>query len=685
MRPRTFLIFWLSLSAISCASASKNGGAALPDPYSRIDAFARILVLEDGRSLGNGALPAFLRNPDPSIRRRAALAAGRIGDPLAGAALIGLLRDPEVEVRRAAALALGFLASPDAAATLTQSLSDPHALTRGRAAEALSRIGQPAAAEAIAQAFLKALPPQGPSALRIRGDDPSRADDPWIEHRLHLLALARLRSVDGLARALLGPDGRPTVDWWAAVWAAGRVADPRLKPILIAAAEAEDVYVRSLAAKGLGALKDPDDLAVLKRLVEDREPSVVLHALRSIARVGGDAAGALVLPVVDSTNVMLRREALLALATLPRSSKARPRVIENVGHADPWVRSAAWSALVAIDGDEVGFVLSTIGPDAEWRVRGAVATALGDSLGERATPLLLPMLEDADLRVTSSVLAALVKARGRDAFQVLRDHAAHRDMGIRIAVVEGVNALSKKGEAEFVETLSKVFEASSGDDDIEARIAVTNTAAKTETDQGRALLRRIAAQDPSRPVRQRALDLLKDGFAAPETTGVRMADARRLVSVFEPGSSTQYAPRVVIWTKYGRIELALDLVDTPLTSMSFAELAHSGFYNGLTFHRVIPGFVAQGGDPRGDGNGGPGFTIRCEYSGRPYGRGALGMALSGKDTGGSQFFIAIEPQPHLDGAYTQFGQVISGMDIVEKIRPGDVIERVEVFDGRGEP
>jgi cyclophilin family peptidyl-prolyl cis-trans isomerase len=126
----------------------------------------------------------------------------------------------------------------------------------------------------------------------------------------------------------------------------------------------------------------------------------------------------------------------------------------------------------------------------------------------------------------------------------------------------------------------------------------------------------------------------------------------------------------------------LDVVDAPLTSLSFVRLAQSGFFNGLSFHRVVPGFVVQGGDPRGDGYGGPGFTVRCEYNQRPYGRGALGMALSGKDTGGSQFFITLEPQPHLDGAYTHFGQVLSGMDVVEKIRPGDVIDRIDVFDGR---
>ena len=97
---------------------------------------------------------------------------------------------------------------------------------------------------------------------------------------------------------------------------------------------------------------------------------------------------------------------------------------------------------------------------------------------------------------------------------------------------------------------------------------------------------------------------------------------------------------------------------------------------------MVPGFVIQGGDPRGDGNGGPGYTLRCEIGQRPYGRGAVGMALSGKDTGGSQFFITHSPQPHLDGGYTVFGWVAAGMDVVDKIRPGDVIERVEIWTGR---
>lgn len=122
--------------------------------------------------------------------------------------------------------------------------------------------------------------------------------------------------------------------------------------------------------------------------------------------------------------------------------------------------------------------------------------------------------------------------------------------------------------------------------------------------------------------------------------------------------------------------------EAPNTVANFEKLANSGFYNGVTFHRVIPGFVAQGGDPTGTGAGGPGYTIKCETEGNPHKHvtGALSMAHAGKDTGGSQFFICHEPQPHLDGVHTVFGQVIEGMDAVLRIKQGDVMKEVSVWD-----
>jgi len=122
--------------------------------------------------------------------------------------------------------------------------------------------------------------------------------------------------------------------------------------------------------------------------------------------------------------------------------------------------------------------------------------------------------------------------------------------------------------------------------------------------------------------------------------------------------------------------------EAPGTVENFEKLANEGFYNGITFHRVIPGFVAQGGCPYGTGTGGPGYTIKCETAGNPHKHvpGALSMAHAGKDTGGSQFFIVHESQPHLDGVHTVFGQVIEGMDTVLRIKQGDVMKEVKVWD-----
>ena len=125
------------------------------------------------------------------------------------------------------------------------------------------------------------------------------------------------------------------------------------------------------------------------------------------------------------------------------------------------------------------------------------------------------------------------------------------------------------------------------------------------------------------------------------------------------------------------IELLPD--DAPLNVDNFVELARKKFFDRVAFHRVVPNFVIQGGDPRGDGNGGPGYQIRCEINTVPYARGAVGMALSGKDTGGSQWFVTHSPQPHLDGGYTVFGKVNeTDMKVVDNIVRGDKIISVRV-------
>ena len=138
----------------------------------------------------------------------------------------------------------------------------------------------------------------------------------------------------------------------------------------------------------------------------------------------------------------------------------------------------------------------------------------------------------------------------------------------------------------------------------------------------------------------------------------------------------------------GEITLELFGADAPLTVENFVNLARSGFYDGTTFHRVIPGFMAQGGDPTGTGRGGPGYQFRDEFSSRRHdAAGVLSMANAGPNTNGSQFFITLGPTPHLDGKHTVFGRVTAGMDVLRSIRerdpqtdrqPGDAIETVEI-------
>ena len=131
-----------------------------------------------------------------------------------------------------------------------------------------------------------------------------------------------------------------------------------------------------------------------------------------------------------------------------------------------------------------------------------------------------------------------------------------------------------------------------------------------------------------------------------------------------------------------KIEFELYPDAAPGTVSNFEKLANEGYYNGLTFHRVIPGFVSQGGCPHGTGTGGPGYSIKCETEGNPHKHvvGSLSMAHAGRDTGGSQFFIVHAPQPHLNGVHTVFGKVTSGMDTVLSMSNGDVMEKVEVTE-----
>jgi len=163
---------------------------------------------------------------------------------------------------------------------------------------------------------------------------------------------------------------------------------------------------------------------------------------------------------------------------------------------------------------------------------------------------------------------------------------------------------------------------------------------------------------------------------------IRPAPGRPVEAYAAPALvAPQVSPHVFLDTDKGTVEIELAVLEAPLTAENFLVLARRGYFSGMAIHRVVPNFVVQAGDQRGDGEGGPGYTLRDEINTLPYLRGTVGMALDGADTGGSQFFITHSPQPHLDGKYTVFGRVVAGMDVVDHLQQWDVIRRVRVWDG----
>ena len=652
-----------------------------PPPVPRMEKLTRLLAAEDRRDLTTD-VKLGLADSDRSVRRRAALAAGRIGDAGAVPALIPLLQDSELEVRQMAAFALGLIGEPLAVDPLLAALKDPEPVVRGRAAEALGQIGDARAAPAIAQMVVGALPPKAP-LVTVRGDDPASLTDPWLEPRLGVFALARLKDARSAQAALLSA-GKPRFDWWAATWTAMRLENPALRPLLLAAVTSTDALSRAYGARGLGALKDPADLDTLLPLLRDRDETVVVNAVRAVALLGEARAVPPVSALLRSPSSVLRVEALKALSVLPPDRGLRERVIAEVGSPEPWMRAAALQALARMEREDFALVLANLDPDPAWFVRAGLAAALAIAGDEASQARLLAMLKDDDVRVLPYVLEALRQARGPDSVDTLRRHLDHPDFAVRMAAADQLAALKVTG---LSEALAASLARAKGDVEMDARLSLVTLLAIQKDARAAALLREIASGDSARPVRERAARELRALGETPPAPGpepvTRPAlDYLEALAPYEAAAGSVYTPRVFLQMKQGRVEIHLNVVEAPLMSATFLDLARRGYYDGLTFHRVVPGFVVQGGDPRGDGNGGPGFALRDEIGERPYGRGVVGMALSGKDTGGSQLFITLAPAPHLDGRYTVFGWVASGMDVVDKIRPGDVIEKVEAWTGR---
>ncbi len=681
----------LALLAAVCVAAScatKPLPVVVPPKPTYEQKLAAILHLEDRRVLADQVLtspppndlPALLGDAEGRVRRRAALGLGRAG-VVGGVAPLATLvaTDPEPEVRAMAAFALGLIGDPSAAAALVTALGDPDARVQGRAAEGLGLIGHTAGASAIAG--MASAHVRAGALTPIATHDETYPQAPAVEAvRLGVYALTRLAAFEPLRAVVLGADGTPVSDWWPLAFAVQRLANPAGAPMLRTWLGRGGATTRAFAARGLGAIKDAESRVMLEGLAKDGRQTlgVRVQSVRALGAIADRRSSPVLTALLaEATPATLRLEAMTALgaAADPATAELLVDYLE-----DDWVplRSAAQAALAKADAEMFMTVLSGIDIDAQWPARAALATALGGFAPDLAAARLEQLVRDPEVKVRAAALSAMARLKVPTAGERLLGALADPDPALRMAAANGLGALKPTGASE---ALQRAYAAARGDATYIARAALLAALAAVDPAAATPLLRETLA-DADWALRVRAATLLngidrtivaQPARPAPAPTEAAL-DGAALVA-------PAYSPQAYVRTSRGDIRIELAVLDAPRTVANFVALVRRGFFNGLAWHRIVPDFVAQAGDPRGDGEGGPGYTIRDELNDRPYLRGTVGMALDWKDTGGSQFFITHSPQPHLDARYTVFGTVVAGMEVVDQLLPWDTITSVRVWDG----
>jgi len=665
-----------------------------------LNIYARIIELEDERNLGNGELEGLLRHRLANVRYRAALAIGRIGDKRGTDALINALeRDKSGRVRRMAAFALGEMEDAKAAQALIAAINKAgeYPEVRARAIEALGKV---VAVQANAEALGKATVENINNLLikQLPDESASLSGSRKLIASLTITALMRIRSassVKHLARQLRSTDADIR---WQAANALFRLRAPMAGavPALIEALADRNPLLRASCARALGLSKEARAVDALVKLLGDRDEQVQVNAIRALAMSGDDRA---VEPLISSGERLLKQcqqeltaenarppqiNLLLEIATTLGALKderalpflRRLRVLTGAG-ANPEVEIA-----IARFGEKEFFALSDQLPliPSRWKRAANFAQGLGELGTERAKQMLLSFLSQADkteldARAVPAVLRALAKLKVENLQTILQHQLSAGDVIVRTTAA---NLIGDLPGDDNLDSLIRALERAKSDAMNDARLAIITSIAKHQQPRARSAVMK-ALEDEDHLVRRLAVDLLRRMGAGDYESKIGLVKTGHDRAFYERiRNRLNRRPVAIIHTQKGQIKIELFASDAPLTVDNFIELSKRNFFNGLTFHRVVPNFVIQGGDPRDDSEGGPGYQIRCEINPRPYKRGTVGMALSGKDTGGSQFFICHSPQPHLDGGYTVFGQVIAGLEVVDRIVRGDVIEKVEI-------
>ncbi len=642
-----------------------------------ISLLATVLAATDARRFEAGPLHEALSHPSPAVRRQGALAAGRSGDPAAIDLLLPALNDSAAVVQAAAAFALGLLKDARAIPALVQTIRAAAATDQGggapplEAVTAIAKIGGDDGAKALADILAAGPPPVVNAAL------------------LESWRLGTRAPIAQLVRFADAPDAGTR---WRALYALARLRAKEGAAPLIRALRDPDQETRTVAARGVSkalldsARVDPRDaLVALRRLLDDRDAHVRINALRALGSFRDSGLAPAVVPLVADRDIGVAVQAETTLGVL-RGSVAtgalRPRLTSSVFS----LKRQAIIALAQADSGAGVTAAAGVGGDADWRWRSVAAEAFGAA---HARDRLEALLADRDGRVVAQALQQLqriIPAADSSLDARVRTLLTSDDPAVRSVAAD---LLARHHSVDDVDLLVAAYRRAEGDPFNDARLSAVSALGRIAAASAAGRLRVVAQFVSATPrpedylVRRLAADTLPDtrdawGPVLPIATGRTIADYREMVRRWLAPALAGVNPHVMLETDRGRLDIELLPAEAPVTVAAFLGLVERRFFDGTRWHRVVPNFVVQDGDPRGDGWGGPGagFVLRDEINPVRYDVGTVGMALSGPNTGGSQYFITHSAQPHLDGIYTIFGRVVNGADVLNAIGMGDRIRSI---------
>ena len=696
--PNRTLRYWpLLLLFTACVRTPQPSGQ--PNKY--VDVTMRLIgTAQDERNVT--VLLPWLSNGNPIYRREAALALASVQSKLAVPALLPLLRDVEPGVRRAAAYALGQTGDSTAVDSLrVRVLEEKDDVVRRYVHEALGRtvtrrtLPELWRVEVLTDTARAAALAWGLGRAALRGLSSPESirrtvlllNDPKLPVRGRLAAVVGLSRTRGLDSALarLATSALLTVvqkDRNYAVRAASALALGKIAALadklpvpvpVVSDPAAEAGTAATLPAAAPPALppatsvpatspaavlarlatKDPDyrvrlsairalpfgaeaypgsRAAVFEALRRDRAPVALSAAEWLLAHARGEAGPALAALADGNRQASARvRAALLRAAIRYASPAARPSLFETIRKRYP----------VAASVYEKGFFLEALGEDP-----AAFEFVRNAAFGVGQSPV-----------VAGYALAALLNMRRLPDFPAAR----RADFAISMRQALAGGDVAQLGTAAEALADPKLYPEPQAEDLAALRAAQAKLQLPSEIEAWQGL--------------QQALDKLTK---APQATPSPLATAAQHPIDWAVVQSVPLGQQVRLRTSKGMVLLELKPNEAPGSVASFVTLLGQHFYDNLYFHRVVPNFVAQGGDPRGDGNGSAPYNLRSEFGDLRYEEGSVGLASAGKDTESCQFFITHTPTPHLDGRYTIFAQVVGGMDVVHKLDIGDRILSVEL-------